>query len=443
MREALRGLTTRGRSFLAAGGAAAVSALVLGERDLLRVAVLLAVLPLLAAAYVGRSRYKLACTRALDPHRVPVGASARVVLRLQNMSRLPTGTMLLEDRLPYALGSRPRVVLERLGAHQASSVGYTVRADVRGRYEIGPLVVRLTDPFGLCELIRSFPSIDRLTVVPQVSPLPTVRLAGEYVGTGDSRARSVAVHGEDDAATREYRHGDDLRRVHWRSTARTGELMVRREEQPWESRATVVLDTRAHAHRGEGPTASFEWGVSAAASIAVHLRHAGYRLRLVAAGGGDRTRGREEIAIDADATDTSGDGALLDHLADVRLSQRADVGRLVDLVRTRSDGGLVIAVLGTLTTAEAELLTALRGNGATCVAFLIDSSTWLNLPPGVREDADREHAAAALALLHSGWRVVGVAHGDRLPALWPQAARGSQGFAVRAALAETVAGGVR
>lgn len=432
VREALRGLTTRGRSFLAAAGAAALSALILGEKDLLRVAVLLLILPLLAAAYVGRSRYKLACSRNLEPHRVPVGANARVVLRLQNLSRLPTGTLLLEDRLPYALGSRPRVVLERLGAQQASSVAYTVRADVRGRYEVGPLVVRLTDPFGLCELTRSFPSVDRLTVIPQVAALPTVRLAGEYAGTGESRARSVAVHGEDDAATREYRHGDDLRRVHWKSTARTGELMVRREEQPWESRATVVLDTRLYAHRGEGPTASFEWAVSAAASVAVHLRQAGYKLRLVTDSG-----------VDADAYEGAGEGILLDHLAEVKLTQRGDISLLVERVRRRSDGGLVIALLGALTTAEAHLLSGLRTNGATCVGLLIDSSTWLNLPPEARAEADQAHGAAALGLLHSGWRVVGVAHGSKLPALWPQVARGSQGFAWRAAMAETVAGGVR
>jgi hypothetical protein len=131
VREALRGLTTRGRCFVAAAAASAIAALILGEKDLLRVAALLAVLPLLAAGYVGRTRYKLACSRALDPHRAQVGATARVVLRLQNLSRLPTGTLLLEDRLPYALGSRPRLVLERLGAHQASSVAYSVRADVR------------------------------------------------------------------------------------------------------------------------------------------------------------------------------------------------------------------------------------------------------------------------------------------------------------------------
>jgi uncharacterized protein (DUF58 family) len=432
VREALRGLTTRGRSFLAAAAAAAISALVLGEKDLLRVAVLLAVLPLLAAAYVGRSRYKLACTRALQPQRAPMGATARVVLRLQNLSRLPTGTLLLEDRLPYALGSRPRLVLERLGAHQASSVAYTVRADVRGRYEVGPLVVRLTDPFGLCELARAFPSVDRLTVVPQAFPLPGIRLAGEHTGAGESRARSVAVHGEDDAATREYRRGDDLRRVHWKSTARLGELMVRREEQPWESRATIVLDTRAYAHRGEGPTASFEWAVSAAASIASHLRHSGFKVRLVTDGG-----------IDVDASEVGGEGTLLDQLAEVRTAPQGDVSSLVEQVRRRNDGALVIALLGTLSTAETRMLAVLRASGTSCVCFLMDSTTWVTLPAEERAEASHAHSTAALALLQSGWRVVSVAHGTRLPDLWPQAARGSQGFAVRAALAETVAGGVK
>jgi uncharacterized protein (DUF58 family) len=428
VREGLRGLTTRGKSFIAAAIAVALVSVVLGEKDLLRLAILLGVLPLLAAWYVGRTRYKLACGRTLEPHRTPVGASARVILRLQNLSGLPTGTLLLEDRLPYALGSRPRLVLERLGRHQASSVAYTVRAEVRGRYEVGPLVVRLTDPFGLCELNRAFPSVDHLTVIPQVVSLPGVRLTGEYAGTGESRARSVAVHGEDDAATREYRHGDDLRRVHWRSTARVGELMVRREEQPWDSRATLVLDTRADAHRGEGPTASFEWAVSAIASAATHLRHNGYKLRLAG-----------DLGVDIDANESEGDGAVLDYLAEVKPQRQSDIANLVSRVRHRSDGGLVIAVFGLLSTAEAELLGALRGSNATCVALLVDSTTWLNLPTIAREEADRAQAAAALTLMRTGWRVIGVSHGDKLPALWPQAARGSQqGFAFRAAMAETV-----
>ncbi len=427
MRQSLRGLTTRGRSFLAAAAAALLSAFVLGERDLLRVAFLLAVLPLLAAAYVGQTRYRLSCTRTVDPVRVPVGSPARVLLRLSNLSRLPTGTLMLEDRLPYALGSRPRLVLERLVGQRASTVAYNVRAEVRGRYEVGPLVVRLTDPFGLCELSRSFTSIGKLTVVPQVVSLPSIRLASEYAGSGDSRARSVAVHGEDDVATREYRDGDDLRRVHWRSTARAGELMVRREEQPWESRATVVLDTRRQGHRGEGPTSSFEWAVSAAASIALHLRRNAYKIRLVMGSG-----------VDVDATERDGEGPILDHFAEVTMSAANDIVSLVERVKRRGDGGLVIAALGGLSAVEAESLGALRASGTTCVALLIDPSTWLNLTDEARAEATAAHEVAATTLLRTGWRVVGVQHGDSLTTLWPMAARGGQSFAWRAAMAETV-----
>jgi uncharacterized protein (DUF58 family) len=429
VRQALRGLTTRGRSFVAAAVAAAISAFFLGERDLLRVAILLGVLPLLAAAYVGQTRYRLSCTRTVDPARIPVGSPARVLLRLANLSRLPTGTLLLEDRLPYALGSRPRLVLERLGGQRASTVAYTVRAEVRGRYEIGPLVVRITDPFGLCELTRSFTSIGKLTVVPQVVNLPSVRLPGEFAGSGDSRARSVAVHGEDDVATREYRHGDDLRRVHWRSTARVGELMVRREEQPWETRATIVLDSRRQGHRGEGPTSSFEWAVSAAASAALHLRRSGYKIRLVS--GGD---------LDVDATEHDGEGSILDALADVTTSATHghSVEALIDRIRRRADGGLVVAVLGSLSVPEAEALGGLRRAGTTCVGLLIDATTWVNLPQPARDAADAAHEAAATTLLRTGWRIVNATHGANLVGLWPQVGRGSQGFALRAAMAETV-----
>jgi uncharacterized protein (DUF58 family) len=430
VREALRGLTGRGRSFLYGSGAAFLCALVLGEKDFLRIAVLLAILPLLAAWTVGRSRYRLSCTRTLEPNRVQAGMTARVLLRLENLSGFTTGTMMLEDRLPYSLGSRPRIVLDRLSRRHASSVAYTVRADVRGRFEVGPLVVRLTDPFGLCELTRSFPSVDHLVVIPQVHPLPIVRLAGEYAGAGESHARSVAVHGDDHAATREYRYGDDLRRVHWRSTARTGELMVRREEQPWESRATILLDTRSRAHRGEGPTASFEWAVSTVASISEHLLHSGYKVRLVT-----------DTGVDIDAA--GGDTNVLDFLAEVNPSDVDDLALATESVRRRADGGLVMAVLGMLEPGEPEVLATLRRSGTTCISFLVNTSTWLSLPTAAREAADTAHETAGLGLLHGGWRVIEVAHGTRLATLWPQVGRGQQGFAYRAALAETVAGGVR
>src|SRR5256714_15308738 len=118
--------------------------------------------------------------------------------------------------------------------------------------------------------------------------------------------------------------------------------MVRREEQPWESRATLVLDVRRSGHRGEGPTASFEWAVSAIASIAVHLRESGYRLRLVT-----------DLA-DIEASDSDGDGAILDHLAEVQLSPRADLRRIGEGLRRRADGRPGVAGLGVPATQDAD-----------------------------------------------------------------------------------------
>ena len=266
MLAGLQGLTVRGRCFLAAGVTCALCGLALRERDPVRVGVLLAALPLVAVALVTRTRYRLACARRLEPARVAVGRTATVVLRLDNVSRLASGVLRLQDSLPPALGSAPRFLLDQVEPRGVREAGYPVTPAQRGRYAVGPLTVWLTDPFGLCELPRSFATVDGLVVTPRVWSLPPVRLGGEWTGGGEASARSMASAGEDDAATREYRQGDDLRKVHWRSTAHRGEMMVRREERPWQSRAAVLLDTRARAHRGVGVDSSFEWAVSAAAS---------------------------------------------------------------------------------------------------------------------------------------------------------------------------------
>ncbi|HWG92742.1 MAG TPA: DUF58 domain-containing protein, partial [Mycobacteriales bacterium] len=242
LRAALSGLTVRGRCLLAAGAALVGCGALLGQRDLLRVGVFLLALPLVAVAVVARTRYRLACTRRLDPPRVEAGRASTVRIHLDNVSRLPSGVLLMEDQLPYALGGRPRFVLDRVEPQGARDVSYPARSEVRGRYRVGPLSVRLTDPFGLVELTRSFASTDELVVTPVVTPLPPVRLGGDWSGGGEAASRAVATAGSDDTATREYRYGDDLRRVHWRSTARVGELMVRREEQPFQNRATLLLD---------------------------------------------------------------------------------------------------------------------------------------------------------------------------------------------------------
>ena len=409
--RSLAGLTTRGRCLLAAGLALGGCAVLLGQRDLLRAAIFLLTLPLAAVALVVRTRYRLSCSRLLDPPRVEAGQPCVVRLRLDNVSRLPSGVLLMEDALPYVLGGRPRFVLDKVEPQGVREVSYPVRSDVRGHYRIGPLSVRLTDPFGMCELTRSFATTEDLVVTPSVTPLPPVRLGGDWAGGGDGAARSVASAGTDDAATREYRHGDDLRKVHWRSTARVGELMVRREEQPFQSRATLLLDARGGAHRGDGPASSFEWSVSAVASISVTLARAGFGLRLVGDTGLDLVR----------AGMAHTEGLLLESLAGVRPSAGATLEPVNQRLRRTGVDGVLVAVLGQLAAADAERLARLRHGTAACVAVLVETETWAPGGQRVRESTRAAYDASAQLLLGAGWRVLRVPHGTSLASVWPLA----------------------
>ncbi|SDR10270.1 DUF58 domain-containing protein [Thermostaphylospora chromogena] len=409
MKIGLRALTSRGRSFLASGIAALLCAFVLGEHDLLRVGVFIVALPLLAALVVTRTRYRLSCARRLDPRRVEIGGEVTVTLRLENVTRLPTGLMLIEDTVPHVLGARPRFVLERMEPRGVREIYYKVRSDLRGRFTIGPLTVRITDPFGLVELTRSFTISDALVVTPHVVTLPRVRLSGEWAGGGDSRTRSVAAAGDDDVAPREYRQGDELRRVHWRSTARRGELMVRREEQQWQSRGALLLDTRRYAHRGDGPRSSFETAVSAAASIGVHLAREGLGLRLVT------DQGTAPLSENATAH------SLLDTLAVIRPSGLRTLEFGISALRQGGGDGLIVAVLGELDGEQAAALARLRHGNMTAVAVMLDTAGW--------ERPDRsgseEFQQARGVLAGAGWRIVELPPAASLAAVWPEAGRRS------------------
>ncbi len=417
-RTGMRGLTTRGRAFLAAGVTAVLCSYLLGQGALLRVGVLLAALPLTAAALLLRTRYRVASGRRLSPHRAPAGQEARVHLRVDNISRVPTGLLMLEDKVPYVLGPRPRFVLDRVEPKGFREVSYRVRSDLRGRYPLGPLQLRLTDPFGMCELTRAFNAADTLTVVPQVLALPEVRLAGEWAGYGDSMSRAVALAGDDDAVPREYRHGDDLRRVHWKSTAKYGELMVRREEQPLRARATVLLDTRQIGHRGSGPASSFEWAVGCAASVGVHLMERGYRTRLLT----DTGLSVPSTSIGGSGAVSESIGLLLDSLAVVEHSDGGGLARAEDVLRIGGEG-LVVAVLGNLDDEQVASLGRLRRRAGAAVAFVLDTGTWAGLRSVFPEAQDEEAGRQLRLLREAGWTVVPARAGDTVPELWRLADR--------------------
>ncbi|MBT2387733.1 DUF58 domain-containing protein, partial [Streptomyces sp. ISL-11] len=412
---ALGGLTTRGRSFLAAGVAAAACSYVLGQSDLLRVGLLLAALPLVCVVVLHGTRHRITGSRRLSPARVPAAAEARVHLRVDNVSRLPSGLLMLQDRVPYVLGPRPRFVLDRVEPGGRREVAYRVRAELRGRYPLGPLQLRLTDPFGMCELTRGFSAYDTLTVVPRVDPLPAARLGGEATGYGDGRQHSLALAGDDDVIPRGYRHGDDLRRVHWRSTARYGELMVRREEQPRRAHCTVLLDTRGIAFEGVGPDAPFEWAVSGAASAAVHLLERGFSVRLLtdtgsSVPGSDGPGGRTGSSpASADAA-----GLLLDALAVVDHSDGEDLSPAHDVLRG-GGGGLLVAFLGALDDQQTALVARMRRRSGTAVAFVLDPAAWAQ-DARARDPRARQEAEGRLRVLRdAGWTALAVAPGAALP----------------------------
>jgi uncharacterized protein (DUF58 family) len=419
VRLGLRSLTLRGRCTLAAGLSSAIAGLALHNADLLRLGLLLVCLPLISVALVVRTRFRLGCTRRLEPARIAAGNQARAVLRIENVSRLPTGLLLVEDTIPYLLGGRPRVVIERLAPRRPIDVGYHLSGETRGRYRVGPLTVRLLDPFGMCELPRAFTAVDTLVVTPRVEVLSDAMLRGEWGGAGQSTSRAVATHGDDDVATREYRQGDDLRRIHWRTTARRGELTVRREEQPWESRAAVLLDARMIAHRGEGPASSLEWAISAAASIGLHLANRGFDVRLVTDSGGE---------VSSAALGGVGfDGALLDVLAALSPSTSAALHAGVEAAQRTGGQGLIVAILGAIGPDDADRLVRLRAtNRSTGVALLLDTDTW-TASGSTATGTDR--ARVIPMLTGAGWQVVEVRRGEALPQVWASLAARAAGAA--------------
>ncbi len=358
----LAGLTTRGSSFLAAGIAAAFTGYLLGERALLCVGVALVALPLLAAAAARRGQYRLSVSRIISPPRVPAGHTATVMLRMENVSRASTGLLLAEDAVPYALGARPRYVLDKIERNGTRELTYPLRSDLRGKFEIGPLQLRVADSFGLVEVSRSLSGRTMFIVTPRVVPLARTVISRSWAGEGEGQARLASMAGEDDVIPREYRNGDERRRVHWRSTARYGELMVRREEQRWRNRATVLLDSRSMSHLGSGAGSSFEMAVSAAASVGVHVSQEGLT--------GQYISDNDIIRAGPFFEDR-----LLDALAVVRPSNARTLDRAFKELKVIG-AGVIIAVMGRMSQAEARQLAACRTEGSQGIALLLDVATW-------------------------------------------------------------------
>ncbi|MDM4762942.1 DUF58 domain-containing protein [Galbitalea sp. SE-J8] len=396
-------LTARGRVFAASVVVLVVLAYAAGNPVFQLAAALGAALLAAGLIAVRLRRPRLAVARTLVPPLAAAGAPVRVTIAARNRSPRGSGAALWRDRLSFPPGATADAPLAplasggvRAGARtDATTLGYTTRPPRRGVVEIGPLEVELEDPFGLVRHTVVAGAAQSVVVTPQLVDLVDAGL-GESSSEGEARLVQRAVlAGGDDLMTREYRRGDAMRRVHWRVSARQGELMVRQEEQRSKPEVRLAVDTRRDGYAdaapgtlaaGEAESETFEWVVRMVASIGVHLRQTGYAVSVLESA--DRQ-------IEPLGAAGAADEPFLTSLATIRLGE----ARRPD--RAPEAGGAVFAVVADPAPETLDWLLALRRPRERAVVFLPERST-----------------TARDALLGAGFTVVLFRPDDDLAAVW-------------------------
>jgi len=254
-------VSSRGVALAVAGLGLLLAGFGLGYRELvvLGCAALLAV-----ACAVGYAAWRpeLEVHRVARPDRVTRGESSTVTLTVHNGSRWRAATLIAYDRCGER---RIPVPLLRLRPQRDTVVSFPVPTERRGVVPIGPLRVIRADPLGLVSVARTHGDRTQVWVHPRSHPLAAVP-AG-VTRSLDGRIDRVPHGSITFAALREYVVGDELRHVHWRTSAKVGELMVREHTDTSLPRLVLVLDDRAASWPGAQPPEAFEAACEAAASV--------------------------------------------------------------------------------------------------------------------------------------------------------------------------------
>jgi uncharacterized protein (DUF58 family) len=322
--------TTRGWAGIGAAFALAVLWAGFGEDLLLALSVFLFAAVGGGSLYVRFAAPRLALRRAINPVQLHDGERALVDLTLESRRRVFRVTV--EDRV-HGLGSA-KFVADRVADGDAMAGRYEVLCRPRGVYKVGPSKVTIGDPLGFIESTSTFGTVDRLVVYPRIDPLagvPTGRGQDQTINT--ARASFWHTGGEDFYTLREYHQGDDLRKVHWPSSAKHDQLMIKQLEMPWQSRAFILLDPRVEPHES---AESFEQAVRGAASTLKHLFGSGYTPTIWAGTGNGTVVGSARAYQVA-----------MEELATVRPTEGQNLRHLVSLLRRSGmAGGVLVMVTG-------------------------------------------------------------------------------------------------
>lgn len=321
-------LTIRGWALLGAGLAITLLWYTLGDPELLLTGVFLSVVSLTALLYVRYHRPRVSIARRLGSTTVHNGDTTSVTLLLVNHGDRPVRNVSLADEV-QGLGLAS-FEIAGLMPGQSASATYRVTCRPRGVYEIGPASFSTTDPLGLAELPAQPGAVDRIVVYPTVEELTGFPLTrGQDPALNASRPEHSQRGGEDFYTLREYQRGDDLRRIHWPSSAKTEELMIRQLETPWQSRALVLLDVRQSVYES---AEAFETSVSGAASVVTHLVRSGFDADLWAG--------------DASIIDATKYATAMERLALVEPDPLIDITAVGSRIRQTGGGGALVLVTG-------------------------------------------------------------------------------------------------
>jgi len=402
-------LTARGRGFVIGAFASVIAAHVVTVPALNYVASLLAGLIVCAGIFVFAGHSRVHIARTFSPDVVAQGQPSSATVTFTNLSALPSLEAQWEDQLPAGIVGESRGVLQSLGSghgkYARTRFTYTVHGVRRGSHAIGPLTVKVPDPFGLVYRRHTFGEPQSLIVLPKRVDLADISFGGANIAGVTRPAPQHVGVGNDDVIARSYLPGDALRRMHWKATAHRGELMVRQEEQRNNPEATVLLDLDAFGQgtvrdsQGEWEYSSaFEWAIVAAASVSAHLVRRGYLVNVITPGGpvqrsiADGLDTIDEVMTDLaivepmDVTAEAIAGIAPSERPVVAILGRPDQEQAASWSRLNSSTGLVFVAVGT----PREALDILAGAGWKCRSYKAGDDVadlWLDL------DAREFHAA--------------------------------------------------
>ncbi|HEV2686339.1 MAG TPA: DUF58 domain-containing protein [Actinomycetota bacterium] len=367
------------------------------------------VFPLLAMVFVRWSRHRIGFMRVFGPKRIFAGNTVRIEITARNLGRLPTPPLILEDAASHAVGGPIRFSMPSLGPEGRDAIAVERRIAHRGRHRLGPLRAHLVDPFGLAQVGSVVAPEAAFVVYPRVESLGEIAPPEERGGGGRSLVQHLSASGDDFYAVRAWQDGDDLRKIHWRSSARRGELMIRQEEIRPFPRATILIDNRSSMHRDTGPLSSLEWSVSGAASIVWELASQGYALRLATVDGGPGAArwGRE-------ATDP-----LLTTLAVVKRSPNASLSAVVRRTAARPGaGGALVAIMPPPPPDMVPRFASLARTYSWAGLILLDVASFASSSGRERAAFDQRLAEVERALSRAGWRITIAGASDSFRTIW-------------------------